>query len=46
VTAVGLIEGEVAFTSIAHLPELMDMKHRRPREQWWLRLRPIADVVS
>lgn len=46
VTAVGLIEGEVAFTSIAHLPELMDMKHRRPRDQWWLRLRPIADVVS
>jgi len=46
VTAVGLIEGEVAFTNLAHLPELMDMHHRRPREQWWLRLRPIADVVN
>lgn len=46
VVAVGLIEGEVAFTNLAHLPELMDLKHRRPREQWWLRLRPIADVVN
>lgn len=46
VVGVGLIEGEIAFTNLAHLPDLMDMKHRRPREQWWLRLRPIVDVVN
>lgn len=46
VTAVGLIHGEVAFTDIAHLPELMNVAHNRPRDQWWLGLRRIADVVN
>lgn len=46
VTAVGLIDGEVAFTNIAYLYDLMDMQERRPRQQWWLELQQIADVVN
>lgn len=46
VMAVGLIDGEVAFTNIAYLYDLMDMQERRPRQQWWLELQQIADVVN
>lgn len=46
VVGVGLIDGEVAFTNIADLPELMEMAHRRPRTQWWLGLRRIVQVVN
>lgn len=46
VMAVGLIDGEVAFTNIAYLYELMDMKERRPRSQWWLDLQQIVDIVN
>ena len=44
--SVGLIDGEVAFTNIAYLYDLMDMQERRPRQQWWLELQQIADVVN
>ena len=46
VMAVGLIDGEVAFTNIAYLYDLMNMKERRPRSQWWLDLQQIVDVVN
>jgi hypothetical protein len=26
--------------------ELADWEHRRPLDQWWLRLRPIIDVLA
>jgi 6-phosphofructokinase 1 len=46
VNAVGLIDGEVAFTDITCLPTLVDMVQRRPYTQWWRGLRPIVDVVN
>jgi hypothetical protein len=26
--------------------ELADWEHRRPAHQWWMRLRPIIDVLA
>lgn len=43
---VGLTEGKVRFTELRHLPEMMDMTNGRPKEQWWLSLRPIARVMA
>ena len=44
--AIGLQGGKVAFTSLADLPLLMDPVYQRPVEQWWLRLRPLAQVLA
>lgn len=44
--AIGLQGGKVAFTSLADLPLLMDPVYQRPVEQWWLRLRPLADELA
>lgn len=44
--AIGLLSGKVAFTSLADLPLLMEEEHQRPKDQWWLRLRPIARLMA
>jgi 6-phosphofructokinase 1 len=36
----------VAFTNLEDLPRLMDMDLQRPKEQWWLQLRPIAKIMA
>jgi 6-phosphofructokinase 1 len=38
--------GKVTFTDLAYLPTLVEPGVRRPREQWWLNLRPIARTVA
>ncbi|AKT50712.1 6-phosphofructokinase [Arsenicicoccus sp. oral taxon 190] len=43
---VGLVRGRVRATPLARMPELMDLVHRRPRDQWWLDLRPVVRAVS
>jgi 6-phosphofructokinase 1 len=43
---IGMQAGRVAFTSLEDLPRLVDWEFRRPKEQWWLRLRPIAKVMA
>jgi 6-phosphofructokinase 1 len=43
---IGLQGGKVAFTSLADLPRLVEPHVQRPKEQWWLELRPIARVMS
>jgi len=44
--AIGLIQGKVNFTDLQDLPRLMDKKHGRPKQQWWLALRPIARIMA
>ncbi|MFC2037407.1 6-phosphofructokinase, partial [Chloroflexota bacterium] len=46
VAAVGLQAGGVEFTSFEELPRLMDRKVQRPKEQWWLAIRPIARIMA
>ena len=44
--AIGLQGGRVEFTSLEDLPRLVEKGFRRPREQWWLELRPIARIMA
>jgi 6-phosphofructokinase 1 len=43
---IGLQEGHLKITRIEDMPRLADTAHIRPLEQWWLNLRPIADLLS
>jgi 6-phosphofructokinase 1 len=45
-TCVGLQAGQVRYTDLEDLPRLMDQKLQRPKEQWWLKLRPIAKLLA
>lgn len=42
----GLQHGQIVFTSFDRMSRLMDWEKHRPREQWWLGLRPIARVLA
>ncbi len=43
---IGLKAGKVQITGLDDLPRLMDEASRRPKEQWWMDLRPIASVLA
>ncbi|HEY65468.1 MAG TPA: 6-phosphofructokinase [Caldilineae bacterium] len=43
---VGLVGGEIRFTDLEEIPRIADMKHRRPKQQWWMDLRPIARMLA
>ena len=44
--AIGLQGGEICFTDLEDLPRLTDAHFKRPKEQWWLELRPIARLMA
>jgi 6-phosphofructokinase 1 len=46
VVAIGLAEGRVRFLDLEEMPKLVDAEHQRPREQWWMHLRPIARILA
>ena len=39
-------EGGVRVLSLRDTEELADWENRRPLNQWWMRLRPIIDVLG
>ena len=43
---IGLKGGEIEFTSIYDFPRLIEPGYQRAKEQWWLRLRPIAETMD
>ena len=43
---IGLQAGHVKFSSLEDLPRMVDEAHQRPKEQWWMELRPIARVLA
>ena len=43
---IGLQGGKMTFTSLGDLPRLLDHEFGRPKEQWWLKLRPIATSLA
>ncbi|MCL4295086.1 MAG: 6-phosphofructokinase [Anaerolineae bacterium] len=43
---IGLQAGQIKFFSLEDLPRMLDTVHRRPREQWWMELRPIVRLLS
>jgi 6-phosphofructokinase 1 len=44
--AIGLQGGRVEFTNLEDLPRLIEEDYQRPKEQWWLELRPIARIMA
>jgi 6-phosphofructokinase 1 len=45
-TFIGLQGGRVEFTQLEDLPRLVEKGFQRPKEQWWLELRPIARIMA
>ncbi len=43
---IGIKEGRIQFTSFEDFDRLVDRAHQRPREQWWMDLREIVDVLA
>ncbi len=43
---VGLQHGKICFTPLAEFPTLVQADVHRPREQGWMALQPVADVMA
>ena len=43
---IGMHEGGVRVLPLRDTEELADWEHRRPVHQWWMRLRPMIDVLG
>jgi 6-phosphofructokinase 1 len=43
---IGVTEGHVQFTGFEHFSHLVDPIHHRPKQQWWLGLRDIVDLLA
>ena len=43
---IGLMHGQIAYTSLADLPALADVEHQRVRDQWWLSLQPHVRMLA
>ena len=43
---IGLVEGKVTLFPFKQMPEMVDWTHRRPKNQWWLELRSVAQVLA
>ena len=45
-TLIGLDAGKLHFHPMEDFPRMVDMEHQRPKDQWWLGLRPIAHLLA
>ncbi len=43
---IGIEAGETRIHNIEDMARMVDQTHQRPRRQWWLDLRPIAQVLA
>jgi len=43
---IGLHEDGVRIVPLQRAEELADREHRRPTDQWWMRLRPTVDMLA
>jgi 6-phosphofructokinase 1 len=43
---VGLTDGALSTAPLKTMPDLVDMKYRRPIDQWRLALQPIMDAPA
>jgi 6-phosphofructokinase 1 len=43
---IGFEAGKIQFTPMEDYPRLVDSEFGRPKEQWWMDLRPIARVLA
>jgi 6-phosphofructokinase 1 len=43
---IGLQRGQIKFHDMRDFERMIDSKHERPREQWWLELKSIASLMA
>lgn len=43
---IGLTEGQIKFHDMQDFLRMVDEKHQRPKEQWWMGLRSIAKLLA
>jgi 6-phosphofructokinase 1 len=43
---IGLQNGQIKFHDMRDFDRMVDFECQRPREQWWLKLRPIAKLLA
>lgn len=43
---VGLESSKITTSPLAHMMDLVDLRHRRPKRQWWLQLDPVLTAVT
>lgn len=43
---IGLERGQFHMTDLHDVPRMIDFEKRRPKNQWWLSLRPVARVMA
>ncbi|MBP9805829.1 MAG: 6-phosphofructokinase [Candidatus Accumulibacter sp.] len=43
---IGLVEGKVTLFPLGRMSEMVDWTYRRPKEQWWLELRPVVRAMA
>jgi 6-phosphofructokinase 1 len=42
----GMVEDQIKFTPMYEIPRLYDIEHQRPKQQWWMDLRSIAQMLA
>ncbi|MCP4357630.1 MAG: 6-phosphofructokinase [Chloroflexi bacterium] len=43
---IGQVGSQLRLTNLEDIPRLVDMDNQRPKQQWWLDLRPIAKILA
>ena len=43
---IGLQNGKFVFHDMRDFDRMADLKYQRPRDQWWLQLKPIANLMA
>ena len=43
---IGLEAGGVVLHALEEMPKMVDKENQRPKQQWWLDVRPIAKLMS
>jgi 6-phosphofructokinase 1 len=43
---IGMVSGAVAFNPLEDYPRMIDAANRRPKQQWWLRMRAVNEALS
>jgi 6-phosphofructokinase 1 len=43
---IGLEAGRIKFHNMEEMPHMIDEENDRPSEQWWMELRPIAQLLA
>lgn len=43
---IGLQQAKIVFHNMEDFPRKVDLQYRRPKDQWWLELRPIASLLA